>query len=227
MPYAEQYQRPAHISTYKRDYIQVNFVKEANRAAELLDRESLLGLLDQLLKYHVSWHIPYCRYADGKRIVSLNSQMQAWASWYMHGSRGRSNIITVRDTMLLSDTREAMLYLDKVETWKGTVLDEYAKLRHTDTKTLRGTVLADFGLDAEGKKVYDLGGNTVTVTLAQNLTLSIFDGNAGKAVKSIPKKEADPEKYEAAKADFAEMKKNVKKVVKAWVDQLFNRFLSG
>ena len=66
MPYAEQYQRPAHISTYKKDYIQVNLVKEADRAAELLDRESLLGLLDQLLKYHVSWYIPYCRYADGK-----------------------------------------------------------------------------------------------------------------------------------------------------------------
>lgn len=43
MPYAEQYQRPAHISTYKTDYIQVNFVKEADRAAELLDRESPAG----------------------------------------------------------------------------------------------------------------------------------------------------------------------------------------
>ena len=86
---------------------------------------------------------------------------------------------------------------------------------------------AEFGLDAEGKKVYDLGGNTVTVTLAQDLTLSIFDGNARKAVKSIPKKGADPDKYEAAKADFAEMKKNVKKVVKARCDQLFAHFLSG
>ena len=227
MPYAEQYQRPAHISTYKKDYIQVNLVKEADRAAELLDRESLLGLLDQLLKYHVSWYIPYCRYADGKRIVSLNSQMQDWADWYRYGVTGRNNIITARGAMLLSDTREAMLYLDKVETSRGTALDEYAKLRGTKADTLRDTVLADFGLDEKGEKVYDLGGNTITVTLALDLALRIFDENAGKAVKSIPKKGADPKKYEAAKADFAEIKKNVKKVVKARCDRLFQDFLSG
>ncbi len=227
MPYAEQYQRPAHISTYKKDYIQVNLVKEADRAAELLDRESLLGLLDQLLKYHVSWYIPYCRYADGKRIVSLNSQMQDWADWYRYGVTGRNNIITARGAMLLSDTREAMLYLDKVETSRGTALDEYAKLRGTKADTLRDTVLADFGLDEKGEKVYDLGGNTITVTLALDLALRIFDENAGKAVKSIPQKGADPKKYEAAKADFAEIKKNVKKVVKARCDRLFQDFLSG
>ena len=227
MPYAEQYQRPAHISTYKRDYIQVNIVKEADRAAELLDRESLLGLLDQLLKYHVSWYIPYCRYADGKRIISLNSQMQNWADWYGYGPTGRSKIITARGAMLLSDTREAMLYLDKVKTRSGTVLDEYAKLRGTKAETLRDTVLADFGLDEKGEKVYDLGGNTVTVSLAQDLTLNIFDANAGKAVMSIPKKGADEAKHAAAKADFAEMKKNVKKVVKARCDRLFQDFLSG
>ena len=48
-----------------------------------------------------------------------------------------------------------------------------------------------------------------------------------QAVKSIPKKGADPKKYEAAKADFAEIKKNVKKVVKARCDRLFQDFLSG
>ena len=134
---------------------------------------------------------------------------------------------------MLSDIREAMLYLDKTKNprswdWEGEILlTRYAQLRGVDAETLRDTVLAEFGLDGKGEKVYDLGGNTITVTLAQDLTLSIFDGNAGKAVKSIPKKGADPEKYEAAKADFAEMKKNVKKVVKARVDQLFDRFLSG
>lgn len=48
-----------------------------------------------------------------------------------------------------------------------------------------------------------------------------------KTVKSLPKKGADPEKYEAAKADFSEMKKNMKKAAKARCDQLFQNFLSG
>jgi len=66
----------------------------------------------------------------------------------------------------------------------------------------RDTALAEFGLDESGKKVYDLGGNTIIVALAQDLTLSIFNGNAGKAVKSIPKKRADPKenRYAALKS---------------------------
>ena len=71
------------------------------------------------------------------------------------------------------------------------------------------------------------GGNMVTVSLAQDLTLRIFDGNAGKTVKSIPKKGVDEAKHAAAKADFAEMKKNAKKVTKARCDRLFQDFLSG
>jgi len=128
---------------------------------------------------------------------------------------------------MLSDTREAMLYLDKIKAWGGTHLDLYAELRRIDAETLRDTVLADFGLDGKGEKVYDLGGNTVTVSLAQDLTLRIFDGNARKVVKSIPKKGADEAKHAAAKADFGDLKKNVKKVVKARCDLLFQHFLKG
>lgn len=78
------------------------------------------------------------------------------------------------------------------KTSPSTALDEYAEPRGADGETLRDTALAEFGLDESGKKVYDLGGNTIIVALAQDLTLSIFNGNAGKAVKSIPKKGADP-----------------------------------
>ena len=78
------------------------------------------------------------------------------------------------------------------KTSPSTALNEYAEPRGADGETLRDTALAEFGLDESGKKVYDLGGNTIIVALAQDLTLSIFNGNAGKAVKSIPKKRADP-----------------------------------
>ncbi len=78
------------------------------------------------------------------------------------------------------------------KTSPSTALDEYAEPRGADGETLRDTALAEFGLDESGKKVYDLGGNTIIVALAQDLTLSIFNGNAGKAVNSIPKKGADP-----------------------------------
>ncbi len=234
VPYMDQYSYHQAISGYKHGaYSNYQTIEAADKAAAALDPASFQEFLSKNLPVsvyggpHASWMLPYCRYADGKRIISLNSQMQNWADWYGYGPTGRSKIITARGAMLLSDTREAMLYLDKVKTRSGTVLDGYAKLRGTKAETLRDTVLADFGLDEKGEKVYDLGSNTVTVTLAQDLTLSIFDGNAGKAVTSIPKKGADEAKHAAAKADFAEMKKNVKKVVKARCDRLFQDFLSG
>ena len=224
VPYASQYERPAGIGWYEFHYIQVKNVKAADETAALLDQESLLALLEALAQNHASWYIPYCRCADGKRIASLVSQMRAWASWYIYGATGWSNIMTVRGALMLSDTRETMLYLDQ---GKRSFLEEYDKLQGTNADPLRDTALAEFGLDENGKKVYDLGGNTVTVPLAQDLTLGIYDENVQKAVKSVPKKGADEAKCTAAKADVAELKKNIKKVVKARYAQLFERFLDS
>ena len=226
MPYADLYSKPTPANRYTKTEVQ--FLSESDKAAALLDHGSLMGLLWENAKTlnSLSWLLPYCRFANGKEIQSLLSKSKDWGDWYTYNKQGRdAQDFLDGYALMLSDTREAMLYLDKIGVSRA--LDGYAKLRGTDAETLRDTVLAEFGLDKDGKKVYDLGGNTVTVSLAQDLTLRIFDANAGKVVKSIPKKGAGPEQYEAAKADFAEMKKNVKKVVKARVDRLFARFLSG
>ena len=166
--------------------------------------------------------VPYCRFASAGQIHQVISKMSDWHQWYMYGNAGRDTEALVRVALCLSDSREALLWADK----HGN-LSLAAEIRGTDADTLRDTVLSDFGLDAGGRKVYDLGGNTVTATLSEELTLSLFDENAQKTVKSIPKKNADPEKYESAKADLADLKKNLKKVAKARCDGLFEEFLSG
>lgn len=235
VPYMEQYSYHKSIGGYKHgDYSDYQTVEAADKAAAALDPASFQEFLAENLPVsvyggpHTSWMLPCCRFGDGKTVQALISKQRDWASWDRAGASGRDKIITLRGALFLSDTREAMLELDKTKNWEGeTLLTKYAQLRGIGTETLWDTVLADFGLDKDGKKVYDLEGNTVTVSLAQDLTLSIFDGNAGKAVKSIPKKGAAPQKYEAAKADFAEMKKNAKKVAKARCDRLFQDFLSG
>ena len=232
MPYADLYIKPTHTNGHKETELQ--FLSEPDKAAALLDHEGLMGLLWANAKTlnSLSWLLPYCRFANGKEIQALLSERKAWGDWYRYSKKGRdAQELLDEHALMLSDTREAMLHLDKTKNpWSRegeTLLTKYAQLRGIGTETLWDTVLADFGLDKDGKKVYDLEGNTVTVSLAQDLTLSIFDGNAGKAVKSIPKKGAAPQKYEAAKADFAEMKKNAKKVAKARCDRLFQDFLSG
>ena len=123
---------------------------------------------------------------------------------------------------MLSETREAMIALDKVG-----MLEPYAQMRGTDAETIRDTVLSDFGFDQKGRKIYDLGGNHISVSMASDLTLEIYDENAKKNVKSIPKKNADVTLYEAAKADVSDLKKNIKRVTKHRRDSIFADFLSG
>ena len=123
---------------------------------------------------------------------------------------------------MLSNTREAMNALEKAGR-----LDYYARARGTDLNTFRDTVYYDFGFEPNGKKEYDLGNFKVSVSIGEDLKLLIFNENTGKTVKSIPKKDANPEFYEAAKKDFADLKKNINKVVKNREKLLFKEFLTG
>ena len=223
-PYVEIFEgKPKHISGYARDYIKVKLVEDADKAAALLDREALQNLLETInLASKPQGMLPYCRYASGKQISQILSSMTKWKDWYTYGTSGRMNIIIARGALMLSDTREAMMHLDK-----NYCLDTYAKLRNTDADSIRDTVLADFGLDEKGQKTYDLGGKTVVATLAPDLTLHLLDVDANKVVKSLPKRGSDPDKHAAASADLSEMKKNLKKVVKGRNDVLFQDFLEG
>ena len=123
---------------------------------------------------------------------------------------------------MLNDSREAIMYADKCN-----CLNYYAEIRGTTADFIRDTKLADFGFNSDGKKVYELGNTTIEAFVGDDLKISLFDTAASKTVKSLPKKGSDAAKYERCSEDYAELKKNVKKVVKARNDLLFERFLSG
>lgn len=128
----------------------------------------------------------------------------------------------MRNCLLLSDTREAMMLADQYN-----LLGRYAQMRGTTEGDLQDTVLYDFGFDENGTKTYDIGGKLIQVLLNNDLTLCLMDVEKGKVIKSIPKKGADPECYNAAYADFTETKKNVKKAAKNKSNRLFREFLDG
>ena len=222
-PYVDQFEgKPKHIGAYTVDYINVQLNEHADRAAALLDRTALQQILEDidLLKVPQAM-LPYCRYTGSNQITKLLSDMRSWESWYVHGATGRAAIIIARGALMLSDCREAMMYIDKCG-----VLDTYAKIRGTDADTIRDQFLSNIGLDESGGKTYDLGNQTVTARLQKDLNF-LVELPTGKTAKSLPKKGADAEKYATANADFSEMKKNAKKIVKNRVSILFEDFLSG
>ncbi len=194
-------------------------LKDTSAIIEQLDQKAFQNAmmeLAELVSQLKGWSkkgevlIPVCRFANEQ---TMNEIVQHSGKWDRHAKQ------YLTKACVYSDTRAAMLFAER-----NGCFDEYAGMRGVDADYLRDTVLADFGLE-NGKKTYDLGGKSVTVALNDDLTLSIFDHDTGKYIKSIPKRNADGEKYEAAKTDFADLSKNIKKVVKARNDRLFQAFL--
>lgn len=226
-PYIVQMEsRPKNIGSYRTDYIRTSIDAKADEVAAALDQESLQAALQKIAKVAdcnaPQCFIPYCRFATAEQLKGVISLMNSWDDWYTYSSSGRSAIIVARGALLLNDSREAMLYADK-----HNCLHHYASIRGTKADVLRDTVLSDFGLDEMGSKTYDLGNKTITATVQKNLAFELYDNDVCKIVKSLPKKGVDEKLYAAASEDFAEMKKNLKKVVKGRNDLLFTEFLNG
>ena len=200
----------------------------AKAIASMLDEESLqkamaamaenyLGQKGRSRKMFLAY--PICRYADEALMEELTHCAPKWAS--ATSGNNAPSLWTFRRAAQYSDTRAAMLLAEKYHD-----LEEYAALRGMTADTIRDQYLSEIGLDAQGGKRYDLGNQTVTVRLQQDLGF-LVELPDGKTAKSLPKKGADEEKYASANADFAQMKKDAKKIVKSRCNALFGDFLSA
>lgn len=216
-------EKAQNMSHYDHPFDLVTCRETADTAARALNREQLLDVMKKLAEVNgKEYWLPYARYAEETQTAALVRQLKDWDNWAKYGHEGRKNIFFARVGLTLNDTKAAMLHMDQ-----SGCLESYAAMWQADADTLRDTVLSDFGFDENRQIRYDLGGNAVIISIDPDLTLSIFDTNAGKTVKSIPKKGADPALYEKAKDDFANLKKNIKKVITNRKKVLFADFLSG
>ena len=211
------------------DYEVPGLRPEAAEMMQYLDAESLqkalLQLADRYLgssgnskKMYLAY--PICRYADEATMNELLKRAPKWSSTV--SGKNAPPLRTFRKACIYNEQRQVILFADKYGD-----LNDYARIRKTDAQTIRDTALADFGLDAEGRKHYDIGGTTIDVSLEKDLSLSLFDHSSGKIVKSIPKRGNDEALVAAAAKDLSDLKKNVTKVAKNRFAQLFADFLKG
>lgn len=199
---------------------------ETAALAEELDESSLqrtlLALGGQHLgdyTRHMNLACPICHMADEDTMRVLTAKAPAWRS----GMSGIESppLRTFRMANRYSDTHAAMMFAERYNE-----LGKYAALRGLDEDML-ASVLMDSGLDAGGTKTFDLGNGTLTAALEADLTLSLTSGVTGKTVKSVPKKGADPQKYEETKAAVAALRKDIKKLAKLRAQRLKMLYLSG
>ena len=228
LPYVGQLtEKPRNIGSYKTYYSTFSILENSDMIASKFEKASFKTFIDNISKKAGGYDkpqiwIPVCRFGTGDQVKALISSMNGWTDWYSCGSSGRMGIMVCRGAIMLSDSREAMMYAEKCK-----CLDYYARLRGMTADTIRDTKLADFGFNGDGKKIYDLGNTVIEASVGDDLTIILFDTTASKIVKSLPKKGSDTAKYDACSADYSELKKNVKKVVKTRNDLLFEYFLSG
>ena len=210
------------------EYKSPGLCPEAVQVVALLDPKSLQEAVRALADTHLVAYqnakkkflaYPICRYADEANMAELTKRAPKWATSV--SGNDAPPLWQLRDAVKYSNTRAAMLFAERYHE-----LDDYAKLRGMTEDELRDKYLSDVGLDEQGGKVYDLGSQTVTARLQKDLSF-LFELPSGKTAKSLPKKGADPDKYEAAKADYDEMRKAVKKILKSRGTVLFGDFLSG
>ena len=162
---------------------------------------------------------PICRYADEETMKSLTEIAPKWRS--VVSGNDAPPLYIFRKAAIYSETQAAMLFAEKYHD-----LEEYAKIRGIREDDVRDRYLSDIGLDKNGGYSYDLGNQIVTARLQSDLSF-IVELPSGKTAKSLPKKGADPEKYESCKASFNQMQKDAKRIVKNRGKALFEDFLNG
>ena len=189
----------------------------ADEAAQMIERDTLNAVLlknyekQATIKDKLSLLNAVMRFADGDTVRKVFKEIS-----------DRHYTIEAEKALCLNDSRVAMLIAEQ-----NKCLAQYARLRGMDEETFRDTVLANFDLDNDGTKKYDLGGTVIVATLKKDMTIELFDTKQNKVVKSIPKKGNDEALVAAATKDFSDLKKNIKKVVKSRFTRLFEDFREG
>lgn len=210
----------------KEIYEKPGICDEAQDVIILLNSESFQQALIKLTDVHLGGmgkksdlSYPICRYADEKTMEILTKMASGWSS--STSGKNAPALRTFRNAAKYSTTKAALLFAEKYGD-----LDDYARLRGVDTDSVRDQIITDTGLDSDRSKTYDLGNQIVKVRLQNDFSFTV-ELPDGKTAKSLPKKNADPEKYAAANEDFSGLKKNIKKIIKNRINSLFDDFLSG
>lgn len=201
--------------------------KEADEAAALLSYDSLCDAMDRVSDNLNGPAYPailpmLCRFGSPKQIKALTASHKAWGEWGNYGSKGRTAQKALEQALVLSDTRAAVVFLEKLDK-----LEPYAKMRGLTVDEVYETHLFDFGFDAAGLRTFDLGVTQIDATLTPSLTLELVNRATGKSVRSIPKAKIDPVVQKKAANELDDMRQNLKKAVFLKQRQLWNDYLEG
>ena len=177
--------------------------------------------------------VPYCIYASDTQILALKKQIASWAE----AQRGALGAFVINAVAINGGSTALMMVNDISAKFPHNQVKKAAKAAFTYAAKALGLpedVLADkivptLGLDKNGEAVLDYGARTFTLSLMPDFSISFYDNEKQKSVKSLPKPAAadDAVKAEEAKKYVSELKKQLKAVTASQKTRLEAVFRNG
>ena len=224
--YAKEWKRCAkNVSGYGmpvnmlQDVSKVQIDPDVDRIAETLNKRELSVFLEKLISgsayrpFLLSW----ARFADEQSVKDQTTAFKTLEKKKYHFSQN------MLEALIISPTLESMRFFDRIG-----MLDRFADYYGTTAMELRDTkMIPDFGFDSDGKKRFDIGGNTIELRITDRLDFELYNCNSQKVVRSFPKKSNDLKKASTAAEDYKSFKKQVSDFMKLRADQLIRMHQTG
>jgi hypothetical protein len=217
-------------------------IKACDKIAEMLHPQDLQAALENIYQY---WKdngaeakkkmimIPYCIYASDTQILRLKTQLKDWAE----AARGAIAAFVVNAiamnggnlALMMIDSMAVKFPNNQVKNASKAAFAFAAKALEIPEDELSDKIVPTLGFSKEGEKILDYGPRNFTITLMPDFSLSIFDNDKQKAIKSMPAPGAndDAVKATAAKKEFSELKKQIKATVQSQTARLEKVLMNG
>ncbi|NDV58872.1 DUF4132 domain-containing protein [Bacteroides sp. 519] len=177
--------------------------------------------------------VPYCLYVSDSQILRLKTQLKDWAE----ASRGAVAAFVV-NAIAMNGGSVALMMIDgisvkfpnnQVKNAAKTAFVFAAKALEIPEDELSDKIVPTLGFNKEGEKELDYGARTFKITLMPDFTLTIYDNDKQKNIKSMPAPGAndDTVKATAAKKEFSELKKQMKVAVQTQTNRLEKVLMNG
>lgn len=194
----------------------------ADQVAEALDREELMAILEKQAygTDYCQYIIAFTRYADEKQIKEFVKTIYARKK----GSpKNRMWAQTAENALYLSDCIAAAEYMDK-----NKMLQQYAQMRGISETDFRDSrMVENFGFNENGVILFDIGDNTVELSITYDAKIQLFDVGEQKIIKRFPKKSGDAKKLCKSNDEFKELKKNIEDFIAKRIEYFNVLYLNG
>lgn len=206
LPRMVGYKEPDHVLTSNHG---LRFIQEADRLAAKLNQQALYDLLYEQAhtrKYR-AFLLALARYSPEKKVRNLIAELKTHAKGNGTERKWAENM---KHALILSDTDAAAAYYDQIGE-----LARYTKLRGISDVVYRDTkLLQEFPFDEHGVIGFDIGDNTIKLTVEEDLKLHLFDVGKQKAIRSFPTKSEKPERLQESAAQYEALKKEITGFIK-------------